>query len=111
MLVPPSTFVTISRGTVVDDYGDPADINSLPIATDVPAAIGRSSVTSQNDASGTPRQISTLSCVVPRGTDVQQDDRLTDQVSGVIYNVDKVNQGTNYGFTADTVLTLSAVGG
>lgn len=111
MLVPPSTTVAISRGTQLDVFGDLTDINSLPIAVGVPAAIGRSSVTSQNDSSGTPRQISTLSCVVPRGTDVQQDDRLTDEVTGAVYNVDRVNVGTSYGFVADMVLTLSAVGG
>jgi len=111
MLIPPSTTVAISRMTAFDGYGDPVDINSDPIAVGVPAAIASTVVTSQNDASGTPRQITTLTAVVPRGTDVQQDDRLTDQNTGAIYNVDKVNPGTSYGFVADIVLTLSVVGG
>lgn len=111
MLVPASTTVAISRGTEQDAYGDPADINSDPIAVGIPAAIASRTVNSQNRASGTPRQITVLTGVVPNGTDVRQDDRLTDQGTGQIYNVDKVQPGTSYGFTADIVLSLSAVGG
>lgn len=111
MLIPPSTSIAISRMTTADGYGDPVDINSDPIATGIPAAMGRTSVRQQNPATGTPRQVTALTCVVPNGTDVQTQDRITDQSTGAIYNVDMVDPGTSYGFTADIVLTLSAVGG
>lgn len=113
MLIPASTSVTINRTTQQDQWGDYADINNeaMAVATGVPAAIGSTSTTAQNPASGTPRQISVLTAVVPNGTDVQVNDRLTDQETGVVYSVDQVNPGTSYGYTADIVLKLSAVGG
>lgn len=94
-----------------DGYGDPVDINSDPIAVGVPAAMASTSVRQQNPATGTPRQVTVLTCVVPNGTDVQTQDRITDEGTGAVYNVDSVNPGTSYGFVADIVLTLSAAGG
>jgi hypothetical protein len=111
VLIPASTSITISRVTQLDAYSDPVDINSDPIAVGVPAALASTSVRQQNPASGTPRQVTVFTCVVPNGTDVQTQDRITDQADGSVYNVDVVNGGTNYGFIADIVLTLSAVGG
>lgn len=111
MLVPASTSVSISRATQTDAYGDPVDIDNIPIATGVPAAIASRTVMAQNAATGTPRQVTVLSGVLPRGTDVQLEDRLTDEATGVVYNVDQVNPGTSYGFVADIVVTLSAAGG
>ena len=111
MQLPPTTFVNISRATQADAYGDPVDINPDPIAVAVPATIASTTKFVQDPATGTPRQVTTLTCVLPRGTDVQLDDRLTDTATGAIYNVGAVNAGTSYGFAAGIVLTLSAAGG
>lgn len=110
MQLPPTTFVNISRGTVPDATGYPMDIDSDPHAVAVPAALASTSRLTQDPASGTPRQVITLTCVMPRGTDVRDDDRITDTGTGAIYNVTAVNTGTSYGFSAGVVATLSAVG-
>lgn len=110
MQLPPTTFVDIARATGVDAYGDPTDVNSAPHAVAVPAALASTSRTSQDPATGTPRQVTTLTCVLPRGTDVRDDDRITDTATGATYYVTAINTGTSYGFSAGIVATLSAVG-
>jgi len=110
MQLPPTTFVNISRGTVDDATGYPSDIDSDPHAVAVPAAIASTSRLTQDPATGTPRQVTTLTCVLPRGTDVRDDDRITDTATGAIYAVTAVNTGTSYGFSAGVVATLSAGG-
>lgn len=110
MQLPPTTFVNISRGTDVDAYGDPVDVDSLPHAVAVPAALASTTRVTQDPATGTPRQVTTLTCVMPRGTDVRDDDRITDTATGAIYNVTAVNAGTSWGYAAGVTATLSAVG-
>lgn len=110
MQLPPTTFVNISRGTDVDDYGDPGDVDSLPLAVAVPAVLTSTSHYTQDPATGTPRQVTTLTCVLPRGTDVRDDDRITDTATGAIYNVTGINTGTSWGYAAGVVATLSAGG-
>lgn len=111
MLVPPSTYVNITRATEIDDYGDEVDDNTTPVALGVPATIGTTRVTGQDPATATPRQVSALTAVVPAGTGVQTSDRLIDLRTGAIYNVVTVNPATAYGYSPDIVLTLEAAGG
>lgn len=111
MLVPPSTFVNVCRGTRIDDFGDEVDDNTTPVAIGVPATIATTRVTGQNPATTTPRQVSALTAVVPAGTDVRTSDRLIDLRSGAIYNVVTVNPATGYGYNPDVVVTLEAAGG
>lgn len=110
MQLPPTTFVNIARGTELDDTGYPADIDNLPHAVAVPAALASTSRYTQDPATGTPRQVTTLTCVLPRGTDVRDDDRITDTATGAIYNVAAVNTGTSWGYAAGVTATLSSVG-
>lgn len=110
MQLPPTTFVNIARDTVDDATGYPTDIDSDPHAVGVPAVLASTSRMTQDPATGTPRQVTTLTCVLPRGTDVRDDDRIIDTATGAVYNVTAINTGTSYGFAADLVATLSAGG-
>lgn len=110
MQLPPTTFVNIARGIIDDATGYPTEVDSDPHAVAVPAVLTSTSRFTQDQASGTPRQVTTLTCVLPRGTDVRDDDRITDTATGAIYTVTAVNTGTSYGFAAGVVATLSAVG-
>lgn len=110
MQLPPTTFVNITRDVTDDVYGYPADVDVDPHAVAVPAVLASTSRVTQDPATGTPRQVTTLTCVLPRGTDVRDDDRITDTATGAIYSVTAVNAGTSYGFSAGIVATLSAVG-
>lgn len=105
MLMPPTTTLTIHRGTVVDAYGDPTDeIN--PIATDVPAIIAYSASTRQDPASGRPVQVSAYDCVVERGTDIRPQDRVVDNQTGVTYEVTNVSVLPSYGLPTDVQVAL-----
>lgn len=110
MQLPPTTFVNISRNTILDATGYPTDIDSDPHAVAVPAALTSVSRMTQDPASGTPRQVTTLTCVLPRGTDVRDDDRITDTATGAIYSVTAINTGISWGYAAGVVATLSAGG-
>lgn len=111
MLMPPNTKVTISRATQLDGYGDPQDINSEPVAVDVPALFAYSGKVTQDPASGTPRQVTSFSCLLPKGTDVRDDDRLTDQQTGQTYAVTGVTTFPSYGIPADVWVAMTAVDG
>jgi hypothetical protein len=109
--MPPTTTVSIARGTVIDAYGDPADLNNTPVYTNIPAIISYKTRTTQDPATGTPRQITAYECIVDRGTDVRDDDRLTDEQTSIVYNVTGVTQLPSYGLPADVWVALEQVGG
>lgn len=111
MLMPPTTFVTISRATQTDAYGDPQDIDSTPLYTDVPAIISDPVTTTQDPATGTPRQVNAMQIILRRGTDVRDDDRITDQQTGIVYNVTSVRVLPAYGIPSDIWCTVQTVGG
>jgi hypothetical protein len=109
--MPPNTKVTISRLTQLDAYGDPQDINSEPVAIDVPAVFAYAAKITQDPATGTPRQVTTYSCLLPKGTDVRDDDRITDQQTNITYAVTGVTIYPSYGIPADVWVVMTAVGG
>jgi hypothetical protein len=110
-MMPPTTTVSIARGEQLDAYGDPQDINSVPVYTNIPAIISYKTRTTQDPATGTPRQITAYECILDRGTDVRDDDRLTDEQTGIVYNVTGVTLLPSYGVPADVWVALSQVGG
>lgn len=111
MLIPPTTTVAIYRQTDLDPDGYVEDVNTTPVYSDVPAVISYRSRVVQTPASGTPRQVTTYLCLLPKGTDVQGDDRIQDQRTGAMYNVMGTNALQDYGFPADVSVTLTQVGG
>jgi hypothetical protein len=110
MLIPPNAVVSIFRATDLDPYGDAEDVE-IPLYTDVTAVISYQSRVMQDQASGTPRQITTYLCLLPKGTDVQADDRIMEQPGRVMYNVVGVNAMRDYGFPADVSVSMTRVGG
>lgn len=111
MLIPPNATVAIFRATDLDPDGDTEDVNTTPLYTDIKAVIAYGSRTVQVPASGTPRQITTYRCMLPKGTDIQNDDRVQDQNTGTMYNVAGVNPLQDYGFPADVWVTLTLASG
>lgn len=82
--------VSILRGTITDQFGDEKDRND-PVHSHVPASIRtvRNAITTI--AEGRPQQVATLVGRVPAGTDIQPQDRLQDERTGVIYIVDGID--------------------
>lgn len=105
MLMPPTTTVAISRGTDVDEYGDPID-NLNQLYTDVPAIIVYQAGISMNPASGIPVQISNYECILETGTDVLDQDVVTDQQTGESYTVTSVRMLPSYGLPSDLQIVM-----
>lgn len=101
-----TTTVSIYRGTTTDEFADVADNNTLAIATSVPASLIERSRKVFNPADN---QIQTIRYVTGRvrpGVDVLSGDRLKDERTKLIYNVDSVHQVASVGYTADQVLDV-----
>lgn len=111
MGMPPTTRVTVNRATQLDAYGDPVDINTAPIAVGVPAIVAYDGRVMQDPATGTPRQVTSSSIILPKGTDVRDDDRLTDEQTGQVYQVTGVTLHPSYGIPGDVWCAVTAVGG
>lgn len=82
--------VSILRGTMTDAWGDPKD-RTDPVHSGIPASIMTVRTNETTMSSGRPQQISYLIGRLPAGTDIQAQDRLLDEGSGVIYIVDGVD--------------------
>lgn len=100
-----TTRVTVLRGTTTDAYGDEQDLDT-PVATGIPCALTEQSrrVTTRDDP--TPRIIRTTIARVPAGTDVQDQDRLRDERTGVTYIVDSPSSMANPTIAVDLRLDL-----
>lgn len=105
MLMPPTTTVTISRGTTTDAYGDPID-QLTPIYWDVPAIICYQAGTVKDPASGRPVQVSNYECVLPSQQDVKDQDVITDQQTQESYTVTEVRTLPSYGLPADKQVAM-----
>lgn len=82
-----TTRVSILRGTATDAYGDEQDTDT-PVHTGIPASLVEQSrrVTTRDDP--TPRIVRYAVVRLPAGTDITDQDRLLDEVTGVKYIVD-----------------------
>lgn len=82
--------VSILRGTVTDQYGDPKD-RDTPIRTGIPASVReiRSIVTTESEGRG--QQVRILVGRLPAGTDIRPGDRIQDEVSGETFIIDAID--------------------
>lgn len=113
MLMPATTTVSISRPNVgdVDDYGDPIDTVALPISNGLPAIISYRTGTVKDPASGVPVQVDASEVVLDKGTDVRDQDVLTDEQTGERYTVVQVRTLPSYGLPADVWLSVKRING
>lgn len=110
MLMPPTTTITISRGTDQDVWGD--EVNSLnQLYVGVPAIINYQTGVSKDPSTGAPVQASAYEVVVPKGTDVKDQDVLTDSQTGEQYEVTSVRILPSYGVPADVWLAVRRLDG
>jgi len=86
-----NTLVTILRGVAYDDEGDLMDSGTV-IQTNCPAQInamrnGTFGVRTREPADPVPSTVRLFEGVFPSGTDVENTDQVTDQLSGHVYEV------------------------
>jgi hypothetical protein len=85
-----TTTVTVMRGTTTDEYGDEADNNAVPIASGVPIALteqdGRTFVPAEQRTTRVRRYVARAK----PDSGIRPNDRLRDEVDGVVYLVEAV---------------------
>lgn len=103
-----TTTVTVLRGTAEDRYGDEIDTDTV-VATRIAASILEKPVTGTRPASGrkdTPRGYTLR---VWKSVDIQQNDRIRDEKTGLTYAVITDAPATNPVGLASTRLDLQRV--
>lgn len=87
----PSTTLTVFRGAAVDDYGDETD-TTLAIALAVPAAVTEVRQRSWRPVEQRGGVADRYTIRLRPGVDVTEEDRLRDDNTGAIYQVQEVNK-------------------
>jgi len=100
-----TTRVSVLRGTTTDVYGDEQDTDTV-VASGIPCALTEQSrrVTTRDDP--TPRIIRSTIGRVPAGTDITDQDRLRDEITGAVYIVDSTSKMANPTLAVDIRLDL-----
>jgi hypothetical protein len=101
----PTTTVSVLRGTQVDEFGDPADTDTV-VVSGVPASLIEQIRTSATPDSATPRVVRYTVGRVGADTDIREDDRVLDEASGEVYIIQAVSRLGNPVLRADLRLDL-----
>ena len=111
-ILPANATFDIYRATVDDGYGDVEDDNSgPPLYTGLRGVLSYRSRRVLDPITRTPQQITDDFCLLDQGTDVRNDDRLHETISGQWFNVAGVNALPSYGFPNDINVALERTGG
>lgn len=103
-----TTTATVLRGTAVDRYGDEVDTETI-IATQVPVSILERPVTGTRPASGRTDTQRTYALRMWKRIPLQQNDRIRDERTGVMYVVTTAAPSTNPVGLGSTRLDLQRV--
>jgi hypothetical protein len=103
-----TTTCSILRGTTTDAYGDEQDSNT-PVHTNVPISIMEISSTVATPEDPTPRVVRQVTARIGSDVDVQDGDRVKDELTGTIYAIDNVIRRGSPAYTPDTRLDLRLV--
>lgn len=106
MIGPATTTVSVLRGTSVSDDGDELD-NTTAAASGVLAAFKEINTSNQTETSDTPGTVRKYIVRLPYRQDVRVGDRLLDERTNLIYNVDYVQSPRYIPANADQRVTVS----
>lgn len=105
MLAIPTTTVTILRGTATNGYGDTVD-SATVIATGVPASLVEQNSATTRPASRRPRTMRYARCRLPGTTPLAIGDRIKDEKTQTIWQLDDSTQLPNVATKTDLTLRL-----
>lgn len=106
-----NTYVSVLRGTVVDEYGDVQD-SGVAVFTRVPASLVETQRTVFDPATQLPRTVRSTVCVIQDGLGLTNSDQIVDEQTGDKYAVEEiVKPPTLDGAPVDITLTLRRVTG
>lgn len=108
MIAIPTTTVSILGGSASSDFGDPIEGTTVA-ASGIPASIveGRQTVATESDPQA--RVVRYYTGRLPNGTEVNDSQRIRDDVTGDIYSIDNVTRPRNPVIPQDVRLDLRRV--
>jgi len=110
-LLPSNAVFDLYRAQQDDGYGDTEDDDTAPLYSGLRGTLSYQGRRTMDPASNTPQQAETYFCLLPKGTDVQNDDRLRLQSTGEWFNVEGSTPLPSFGFSSDINVTLTKVAG
>lgn len=105
MLAIPTTTVSLLRGTSTDAYLDTVDNNTVA-ASGIPASILEQTRSSTRPVDRRQQTVRSFACRLPATTDLQPDDRIRDERTGVVYSQDNSLHNNGVVVGTDFKLTL-----
>jgi hypothetical protein len=104
----PTTVVAILGGGSSSDWGDELEGDD-PRVTGIPAAIHEGAMKVQTESDPQARAIRYYTGRLPHGTDVTNNERIKDLISGAVYVVDAVTTPVNAALPQDVRVDLRRV--
>jgi len=98
--------LTVFRGTSIDAYGDEIEVNTVSVATGIPASVIERSKTVTTYDRDTPRTVRWFTGRVDQGTDIRQNDRVRNEQTGMVFLVDSIATPGTGAIPSDMVLDL-----
>jgi hypothetical protein len=108
VITPANTYVTVFRGTELNDAGDEVD-SDVAVYENVPAFITEVARPSTNAADSMPRTVRRSVGKFDARADIRAQDRVEDQSTGMIYTVDNVSRARPGMYEADQRAELKNV--
>lgn len=103
-----SCTASILRGTTVDEYGDPQDVDTV-VHTGVPFSIQETEARVYDPATQTSRVVRTPVAACQSDVDLRIGDRVRDDTNGITYIVNDVTQPGGVGWTSDLDVDLKRI--
>lgn len=104
-----TTTISIFRGQVVDEWGDPKDLPT-PIATKIRAAIVEQKIYSRGEVTTQPKNLRYARLRVTFGTDIRTNDRIYDERSHETWTIINISPIQNPVVGQDLRVDLQYVG-
>jgi len=110
-ILPPNAVFDLYRSQQDDGYGDAEDDDSAPLYTGIRGVLSYRTRVVMDPVTRTPQQVIICFCLLPKGTDVRNDDRLREGATGAWFNVSGATALPSFGFPRDVSVNLVQVGG
>lgn len=105
MIAFPNTWITVTRGTTTDTFGDTI-ASGTPVVQHEPAHLTEQRKRVFTEESPEPRIIRFTTCRLNQGVDVKAGDLIKDERTGVLYALDSFMTPGNPVYPTDMVMEL-----
>lgn len=111
MILPPNATFDLYRTVTSDEFGDDQDDDTAPLYTGLRGVLSYRARVVMDPETRTPQQSESYFCLLPKGTDIRNDDRLRHSETGQLFNVSGATALPSFGFSNDVNVTLARIAG